>query len=357
MKTAHAKTKTLDTVPDSSPERISHLSESLASSFDSSLKEISKINLQSRLLSFNAQVEAARAGHFGASFSVVASEMQKLSQITENVASQLESEANTTVTELKEISQVMATNVRGTRLADLALVNIDLIDRNLYERTCDVRWWATDSAVVSALESPTENDIEYASKRLGIILDAYTVYYDIVLCDLEGTVIANGRPSNYNSTGSRAENTEWFKSSIKSSSADDYGFQSVARDPLVNDQLTITYSCAIFDKNGKKLGVLGILFNWEALAQTIVKNTPIDREHAHKTRCCIVDDDRVFLADSQDEILKSTLHSPEIKELMKKEKAFVKVKVGTTKYYIAHAYSPGFETYSTGWHSIIIQEL
>ena len=27
---------------------------------------------------------------------------------------------------------------------------IDLIDRNLYERTCDVRWWATDSAMVAA---------------------------------------------------------------------------------------------------------------------------------------------------------------------------------------------------------------
>ena len=30
------------------------------------------------------------------------------------------------------------------------LTNIDLIDRNLYERSCDVRWWATDSSVVDA---------------------------------------------------------------------------------------------------------------------------------------------------------------------------------------------------------------
>lgn len=40
-------------------------------------------------------------------------------------------------------------------MTDLALNVVDLIDRNLYERSCDVRWWATDSAVVQALESAT----------------------------------------------------------------------------------------------------------------------------------------------------------------------------------------------------------
>ena len=39
----------------------------------------------------------------------------------------------------------MAEQAQGARLADLALNAIEIIDRNLYERTCDVRWWATDS--------------------------------------------------------------------------------------------------------------------------------------------------------------------------------------------------------------------
>ena len=36
-------------------------------------------------------------------------------------------------------------------MVDLALNAIEFIDRNLYERTCDVRWWATDSAVVDCV--------------------------------------------------------------------------------------------------------------------------------------------------------------------------------------------------------------
>ncbi|MDH8639244.1 chemotaxis protein, partial [Klebsiella pneumoniae] len=71
---------------------------------------------------------------------------------------------------------------------------IEIIDRNLYERTCDVRWWATDSAVVDCAANVTPQSAAYASKRLGVILNAYTVYLDLWLCDLHGKVLANGRP-------------------------------------------------------------------------------------------------------------------------------------------------------------------
>ena len=48
----------------------------------------------------------------------------------------------------------MLFDFRGTRFTDLARNAVEIIDRNLYERSCDVRWWATDSAVVDALEEP-----------------------------------------------------------------------------------------------------------------------------------------------------------------------------------------------------------
>jgi hypothetical protein len=44
---------------------------------------------------------------------------------------------------------------------------IEIIDRNLYERTCDVRWWATDSAVVAcAMAGDGRGGGRYASERL-----------------------------------------------------------------------------------------------------------------------------------------------------------------------------------------------
>ncbi|MFK5283867.1 hypothetical protein ACI3PL_30250, partial [Lacticaseibacillus paracasei] len=77
--------------------------------------------------------------------------------------------------------------------------------RNLYERTCDVRWWATDSAIVNALHELDGPTAAYASQRLRVILNAYTVYHDLVICDREGKVIANGRPDIYGSVGQDVE--------------------------------------------------------------------------------------------------------------------------------------------------------
>ncbi|MEI9889879.1 MAG: hypothetical protein WDN45_03890 [Caulobacteraceae bacterium] len=87
--------------------------------------------------------------------------------------------------------------MRGQRLIDLSLNAIEIIDRNLYERTCDVRWWATDAAVVDCLQDPTADKARHASKRLKVILDAYTVYLDLWICDPAGRVVATGRPDRY----------------------------------------------------------------------------------------------------------------------------------------------------------------
>ena len=175
------------------PERISELTQTLLARIRGSIKEISDINLQARVLSINAQIEAARAGESGRAFAIVAQEMATFSDRTQRAAVKLEEESEALVLELAEISHQLATDVRGTRLCDLALTNIDLIDRNLYERSCDCRWWATDGAMVAALESRSGGTAQVAAQRMGVILKAYTVYYDIVLADLNGVVIANGR--------------------------------------------------------------------------------------------------------------------------------------------------------------------
>lgn len=52
-------------------------------------------------------------------------------------------------TELREAGARMIGETRGERLVDLARNVIDIIGRNPYERSCDVRWWATDAARVA----------------------------------------------------------------------------------------------------------------------------------------------------------------------------------------------------------------
>ena len=45
---------------------------------------------------------------------------------------------------------------------------VQIIVRNLYERTADCRWWATDEAFYRCLEDPTQERVLHAIKRLGV---------------------------------------------------------------------------------------------------------------------------------------------------------------------------------------------
>ena len=344
----------------STPERISALADTLLNRIRGSISEISEINLKTRVLSINAQIEASRAGDAGRAFAIVAQEMGSLSEMTQGAAKKLEQESQGLVLELAGISRHLTTDVQSTRLCDLALTNIDLIDRNLYERSCDCRWWATDAAMVNALERPGTQTAAFASERLGVILKAYTVYFDIVLADLDGNVIANGRPQEYRSVGSNHTESPWFKSAQATSSGDDFGFQSVHTSPLVGGKRVLVYSCKVCvggNAKSKPLGVLGVVFNWDGLAQKIMHDTPIEAEKKGVTRVCIVDADGSVLADSHDRILQEKIAFDGQATLFakKKESAIVPVKSKSTL--VAHAQSPGFETYRTGWHSLILEQL
>ena len=341
------------------PERIRALADTLLEKIRVSIKEIADINLQARVLAINAQIEAARAGQAGRSFAIVGQEMVNFSTRTQQAAKTLEQETEGLVLELAEISRQLATNVRGTRMGDLALTNIDLIDRNLYERSCDCRWWATDGAMVAALKSPDDPDIvAHAARRLGVILKAYTVYFDIVVAGLDGVIIANGRASDYASVGGSHHDDTWFQSALAKSTGDDFGFQTVHTSPLVGGKRVLIYSCKVCrdgNASAEAIGVLGVVFNWDGLAQKIVHETPLEPDQKETTRVCIVDDDGSILADSQDHILQEKITFPGRDALFAGKKGSSVVDGANTTMLIAHAQSPGFETYRTGWHSLIIE--
>jgi hypothetical protein len=341
------------------PERITELAVELSSRLDKSLERIDSINEQSRVLSLNAQIEASRSGTAGRAFGVVALEMRQMSHRTTDVAADLSAHVRSTANQLESISICLANQVRGIRLSDLALNNIDLIDRNLYERSCDCRWWATDPSLVNALTSPTPEALQYASKRLGQILDSYTVYLDLVLADAQGTIIANGRPGRYAAAGSNHASSLWFRSAMATRSGQEFGFEPVHASSLVDRQRVLVYSCGVRaggEVDGELQGVLGIVFNWDALAQTIVDRTPLYDDERTSTRVCICDSTGQVLAEAGPQVGGPIMDLPGRQELFQQRKSFALETQHGQKLVLAHAQAPGFETYTTGWHSLIVQE-
>lgn len=323
------------------------------------LQHIEEINLQTRLLSFNAQIEATHAGAAGRAFAVVAREMVTLSTRTSDAARKLEEDTRRDVDQLNSMVNTVGTQVRGMRLADLAHTNIDLIDRNLYERSCDVRWWATDSSCLDALTGSARG--QHASRRLGQILDSYTVYFDIVLCDLNGVIVANGRPDQYPCLGTKHTGAAWFQAALATRSGTDFGFQGLHQSPsLAGGKMILVYSAAVREggrPDGRPIGCLGIIFDWESLAQTIVTRTQLGEAERRHTRVCLVDGDGRVLADNQGKHLQETFPLGEFEQLVACGKGYTATTRQGCRQLVAYARSPGYETYATGWHSFILQPL
>ena len=343
-----------------SAARITALAEELDGKLTAAIERIRSLNTETKFIAINAKMEAMRAGgDAGKAFGVVAQAVQKVSNQTADVACRLAAETHDTVIELREINEILSTRVRGERLADLAYTSIDLVDRNLYERTCDVRWWATDASVVHACAEPTQSSLKHASQRMGQILDAYTVYFDIVLTDLEGRVVANGRPGHFASVGSCHADKAWFRTALACSSGQEFGFRSVSPSNLVNGQRCVIYSCGVREggqPRGKLLGALAVVFRWDALAQEIVERTAKSAGTDAPARVVLADSQGHVLADTERRFGQS-LDIPERVRIFAAARNHTLLEMDGHRWLVGHALSPGFETYATGWHAVVIQRM
>jgi Methyl-accepting chemotaxis protein (MCP) signalling domain len=282
------------------------------------IAEIDLITREATYLAINALIEAARVGEAGRGFAVVANRVKDVSrrigQLTDEFGAELAAISETMVAEL-ERQQVQ-------RLTDLALNLIDVIDRNLYERSCEVRWWATDAAIVDGVTSGPEA-AAHASKRMSVILDRYTVYLDIWVLDLDGRVVANGRPS-------------------KSPVAELDGAQ------------TATHATAIREggaTSGKIAGVLAVFFDWAKQASAVLDNVRLSNEERSRTRCMIVDANGRVIANS------GQMSRDTKRYELRKGRTDTGVYRAAEGSLVGHALTPGYESYQgMGWFGVIEQK-
>jgi hypothetical protein len=313
-------------------------------------KSIQTITNQMKMLALNALIESSRAGAQGAGFAVVAQEVRGVGQQVETIARELETQLTKRTGELVSSIERMSQRSRGERMVDLSLNAIELIDRNLYERTCDVRWWATDSAVVDCAASASAAAVAHASSRLDVILGAYTVYLDLWLCDLQGNVIASGRADRFRVVGQNVASTKWFREATSLRSGDDYVAGDVECQPLLGNAQVATYCASVRadgKANGAPIGVLAIHFDWEPQARAIVQGVRVGDND--KARVLLLDSNfRVIAASDGQSILSERVAL----SLDGKRSGFYHDRSGAL---IAFHATPGYETYQgLGWYGAIV---
>ena len=337
------------------PYEIVELAQRLGKLAEHKIDGINEINRASSYLAINALIESARAGAAGAGFVVVAREVKRVSTQIGELANSLSLDLATEIKRLAELGDEVLRRMesqQGQRLTDLALNLIDIIDRNLYERSCDVRWWATDSAVVEAVTHGDVASAAHASQRLGVILDSYTVYLDLWVVDANGRVLANGRPDRYPGVmGSDVRGQPWFERAMDTGSGNDFASTDIeALEPL-GGALVASYSTAIRrggEAHGEPLGALVIFFDWHTQAQAVVGGVKFSDEERERGRALILDaNHRVIAASDGQGVLTEVMNLPALKEptgqLRSRDGAL-----------LGYAKTPGYETYrGMGWSGVI----
>ncbi|WP_298380716.1 methyl-accepting chemotaxis protein [Azospirillum sp.] len=318
------------------------------------VSRIEEITRRMKMLAMNALIEAARAGDNGRGFAVVANEVSEISTQVNGITKELRSEIVARVDHLTTTGSAIVQEMHGKRLADLSLNMIEIIDRNLYERSCDVRWWATDRAVVDCAAAPTDDARRHAARRLGVILESYTVYLDLWIADRDGRVIANGRPDRYrNAQTAMVADEPWFRQALATRNGGEFIVGDVTRNKILDDRVVATYATAIRrngDADGEAIGVLGIFFDWEPQAAAVVQGVRLEEEERERSRCLLLDARHRVIASSDGHgVLTETVP-------LRRDGGSMGHYTDPRGKLIGYALTPGYETYKgLGWFGVIVQ--
>jgi hypothetical protein len=227
-------------------------------SVEALVQKININNRESKFLAINASIQSGIAGEEGDGFAIIANEIGFLAKKSLDFVMKVNVVANN----LKSV----VSDTLDKRLLDAAKDAIDKVDRNLFERYCDVQAWTTFKLFKDVLtDSSLKHDACELARRLHQI---YEVYYEVVLLNVAGDIVATAK--DHSLIGQNQLDREWFKHAL----AGKVFFSDVYFSTTVNHP-TVAFSSPIFDDEGTIIGVLSTRFNCQFL-NDILKSVIID---------------------------------------------------------------------------------
>jgi len=140
-----------------------------------------------------------------------------------------------------------------TAIADAtmrAFSMVSIMDRNLYERANDARWWALDERIRRQLSAASNGDEQARSEISDVIHSInhlYTVYTNILVFDREGIVVAVSDGSARHLIGSHVPQSLPLAACLNTFSEQGYAVSAFTESELYANQPTYLYCAPVVD--------------------------------------------------------------------------------------------------------------
>ncbi|OBS31976.1 chemotaxis protein CheW [Tepidimonas fonticaldi] len=184
------------------------------------------------------------------------------------------------------------------RVGFVAHLAVDLLDRNLYERADDCRWWAMTPELRTILAQPEPQDgaRETITPLLRYIHSLYTVYTRLFVYDRGGRIVAQSHDGGDDGLVGRRVDEATLQAVLALQDEQRYHVSPFQVEPWTDGRPTYTYHAAIrHPEDGHVVGGIGIVFHAERELLAMLRGAVGQRPDA-----------RAYLTDRQGRVIAST---------------------------------------------------
>ena len=161
----------------------------------------------------------------------------------------------------------LQSTVISARLGDVrfcASLAVDIMDRNLYERANDCRWWALTTVFRQYLQLPTvgPDAQQEISNILGYINDLYTVYTNLYVYDKNGIIVAVSNKDHASVIGDKVDTQSGAIDALSCTDSQKYSVSKFVPSAQYDNKHTYIYNASITSlEQNNVVGGIGIVFD------------------------------------------------------------------------------------------------
>ncbi|WP_024850616.1 cache domain-containing protein [Hydrogenovibrio kuenenii] len=181
---------------------------------------------------------------------------------------------------IHHIHHVLVKTIQG-KAAFSATLGVEVMDRNLYERANDCRWWALNSSFRQILsrynqtQEITEAETRKLTDILGYINKLYTVYTNIMLYDQRGRILAVSNPVEGHLIDTIIPRPNDTSRCLSLEDTQSYVVSDFHNTNLYGDEYTYIYHAAVKDWENvnRNVGGIALVFDSKPQFEAMLKET------------------------------------------------------------------------------------